>query len=389
MGRKWSRAEDEKLRELVSRNMPIEDIAIVLGRTYNSVEHRMRRLGLKEKYKGAGQVPGKAIMSAQVKPKTEEVKPHPAPYDYSKLDEYALEVLKILRKAKYPVAEAYLLQRLGVDRLKLLELLSYLDVHGFEIRRIVSGGDVLYTLVRRVEQRPEDLYNVLGKVKFPIILTADWHVGSRGWSEIAYNAFVEDVETYGVNDVLIAGDLLQGRGVHKEEASDVLLWRIDEQERKAVDLLSRLNCRVHLVIGNHESKIRGSIVAGHDPLRAVSMEAKNTTYYGVMAKLEEETTGKTIIMYHGSGSPGYAYSYKLQRHFEKLPERPDILLMGHFHVMNITKHSTGALLVLPGTLQRENGYLISRGLTPTVGWIVVNDWSNGKADLVIRTPKYM
>lgn len=379
-GKLWTEEEDEMLRKLVSAGLPQKTIAFILNRTIPSIQSRMKYLGLKIK-----EFQLTNTMSNHNGHKKNGIE---IPTAEVEMDDIEKNLLDLLSSAKTPVSENTLLETLGITRSQLMDAISSLDAKGYDIKRILHGRESYWSLVRFSSPDERKFYRILGKLEYPLLITSDWHIGSRGFSQEVFMKLIEDVKEYGVKDVIVAGDILQGRGVHKVEALDVKIWQIDKQEELASELISQIEARVHGVIGNHEEKIKGSVMVGHDPVKAIALMTDNFYYYGHVANLELPNN-RTLLMYHGKGGVSYAWSYRPQRFFDSLKQKPDLLVVGHYHIMFDGIHATGARLILPGTLQRENSYLLSRGLTPVVGWYIILDWDEESLHMVQRTPKYM
>ena len=373
MGRKvkWTNEEIEILRKYWGR-MDVSEIARILGRTKYSVYKKAQRLGVTRNRK----------YSTEEMDTTEEKSGD----SREKPEDPAQELLGRLRRSKYPCSEEELLAELGLDEEEFRDLINLLQTQGYDIKAIYKGGKIYWVLVRFDDKKVS--YRLHGKVELPLLLTADWHIGSFGFSREVFELMLDDIREYGVREVLHAGDLIQGRGVHRLEANDLKVWRIDEQEALAAKYISKVPVKVHAVLGNHEAKIKGSVDVGHDPLLAIAHRVGNLNYYGSVANLEFDE-GKRLLMYHGSGGVSYAWSYKPQRFFDALNDKPDLLVVGHYHIMFVGTHSSGARLILPGTLQRENSYLMSKGLFPILGYIILLDWkSDGRVEWLERTPTY-
>jgi predicted phosphodiesterase len=265
--------------------------------------------------------------------------------------------------------------------------LKDIEEDGYDLKYIYSGRDKKVGLVRYGTFDKDKYYKVLGKVEFPILITSDWHICSRGFSMIAFNKLVEDCATFKIKTILHAGDLLQGLGVYSVEAMDVTEPSIDAQEEHAIKLLNKIPKNVHkvLVIGNHEEKLKGSWKVGHDPIKYIASNVENCEYFGHMAKLMANKW--SVLMVHGSGAPSYAWSYMIQKILRNLVERPTFLIAGHLHMLGVWSFPPNNYTIMAGTLQRENSYLLQKGIQSVVGWIIIRDYDGKKLDAIVRTPE--
>lgn len=308
----------------------------------------------------------------------------------SKLDEKPVrEILSCLVNSKYPISIDELARRFGVSPSKIDKILSVLENEGYDIKRVYSKETVYVSLVRCGVFDSSFYYKVLGSVSFPLLVTSDWHVGSTGFSKMAFQQLLNDCVKYNVKTLIHAGDLLQGLGVYRVEAMDIIEPSIDQQEKTAIDLLNQFPSSTQkiLIIGNHEEKLKGSWAVGHDPLKAIASAVKNCKYYGHAAKLSIKNTPFNILVLHGAGAPSYARSYMSQKILRNLVERPTFLIVGHLHQLDIWNYSPRNFVISAGTLQRENSYLIQKGVQSVVGWIIIRNFDGTLLDAVIRIPK--
>lgn len=299
-------------------------------------------------------------------------------------------VLRTLIESTFPVSVKELENRLrsnGIVVSNIEHVLKDIEEDGYDLKYIYSGRDKKVGLVRYGTFDKDKYYKVLGKVEFPILITSDWHICSRGFSMIAFNKLVEDCATFKIKTILHAGDLLQGLGVYSVEAMDVTEPSIDAQEEHAIKLLNKIPKNVHkvLVIGNHEEKLKGSWKVGHDPIKYIASNVENCEYFGHMAKLMANKW--SVLMVHGSGAPSYAWSYMIQKILRNLVERPTFLIAGHLHMLGVWSFPPNNYTIMAGTLQRENSYLLQKGIQSVVGWIIIRDYDGKKLDAIVRTPE--
>lgn len=299
------------------------------------------------------------------------------------------KVLNILRGSTSPILESDLLTETNLSDYEFTEAVKYLDNKGFDVKKIYGKDKTKYSLVRFGTHTSEHLYKILGKISLPAIISSDWHLGSYGFSEQAFDLLIDDCKQYGVKAIINAGDVLQGRGVHRLEAQDVRLWNLDEQVAELSSLMKKLpnNVKMHCVIGNHEEKIKGSIVAGYDPLKAAAKQIPNLIYYGHVAKLGIGDTEHSLMMLHSSGGITYAASYRIQRIYSELFEKPNLLVIGHDHKLE-GPYSLGPVNsgYQSGTLQRENSFLLNKGHMSTIGWHILLDYKLDKINSIMRRP---
>ena len=288
-------------------------------------------------------------------------------------------VLTTLQKSKVPIDINYLsemvsVKQIGADRDSVKEAIRTLTLEGYDIKKITHGKNELYSLVRYSSVTDESLlYRMHGEIETPFILTSDWHVGSKGFYKMAFNQMVKDISTYDVTAVCVAGDIIQGRGVYSTELSELQMPALGDQIGYTIELLNELgDVDVHVISGNHEEKVQGSVYIGLDPIKLISNACSNTHYYGHVANL---TLNKDYhyMMMHGSGAVSKATTAMVQKIWEGLRSKPNILHCGHAHQSAFVRQDVGKWAIMSGTLQRTNSWLIQKGHNAKIGWWIVND----------------
>lgn len=305
-----------------------------------------------------------------------------------KIPERKLEILNILQKEKFPIIDYEIRDRLSEEtsQKELEKCLNCLREEGYDIQTILIEGKRARSLVRfGVGER---YYRPLGTLRFPALFSGDWHIGNKGFSEMGLNKLIKDIEEYDIKSLVLLGDIIQGLGVYRSELQDLQMYTIDEQVQKAVDYLKEIprKTNIHLSIGGHEQSLKGSHMIGFDASYAIGKEVKNCTYYGENINLEFQNKYR-FLGFHSRGGLSYSSSYRLERIWGNLVEKPEILAIGHhhrlFHILKPPKH----LLMEVGTLTRESSYVYWRGITAQVGWYIIEDYEPEKIRLIARRPK--
>lgn len=300
-------------------------------------------------------------------------------------------VLSALRSVTVPVK----LKELA-DATKLSEGIIHYAIGGlrdagYDVKKVQVGEEERYILVRFGQNDMGAYYRTLGKVETPCILTTDWHIGSFGFSEIALQRMIDDVKKYKIKHIIHAGDFYQGRGVHRMELEDCKTLSVDKQEEWGTEAINKFPTwtEFHVVIGNHEEKIKGNVQVGHDMLLSTATDKRRKVpfnYYGHVAKLT--LNGKySLLMIHTSGGLTYAKTYKAERVFDSLTERPNLLVTGHMHQLFAVGRPPNVVVCQAGTLQRENSYLLNKGATAMVGYMILKEFTDEVADIVYVRPR--
>lgn len=301
-------------------------------------------------------------------------------------------VLNILQKANVPISENEVLKLveaygLSVSSSLLSTIIQSLETRGYDIKSIHTDNGVYYSLVRYSKHNIGQYYRVMGNVSTPLMLASDFHIGSKGFSEQAWNTLVKDIEEYSIRDIIICGDIIQGRGVYSLEAQDISLWNISDQIDEASRRLNELPKGVskHVCIGNHEEKLK-NIEVGLDCIKALVPKVANLKYYGHVAKLMVNNDYSLLFM-HSAGGSTYSLSYRPQRMWDTLVERPNIFVIGHLHQMFAIPRPRFNVLIMPGTLQRESSWLINKGIVSQVGWMIIDEFKDSKQQIIFRVPE--
>jgi len=351
----WSKAEEEILRRLYPNTDKFEIAKLLSNRTPEAIVKKANRMKLR-------------------KNKVKKDKPE--------------DVLDILRQTRTPIAASNIALALSIPKWKLIENIQMLEKMGYEIKKVVHGNETYYVLARYGDLDTKRIYKEVGSVNTPLLASSDWHIGSRGFSELAFKQLVEDVKKYNIKDVLVAGDVIQGKGVHAREALDLLVMNIDDQVDLAVQYLSMFpkDVTIHLTHGGHEEHLMGSVRVGYNALRHIASRVDNCIYYGYGARLSLNNK-YSLIMMHTSGGLPYATSYKAERIDDSLVERADVSVFGHRHQLFTIAKPPGRLLIEGGTLQRENSFITWKGGTAQIGWSILKEYNSEMSDVVLRRPK--
>ncbi|MBU0706739.1 metallophosphoesterase, partial [Patescibacteria group bacterium] len=276
---------------------------------------------------------------------------------------------------------------------QLRDLVKRLRGHSYDVKAIPAGGKLLYAMVRTADITSETYYKPLGNIQSTCIQSSDWHVGSKTFSKKAFELMLEDIEDNSISDLMIDGDLIQSLGVHRLELADVSIWDATEQVLELVDLLTMIpkDVNIHFVLGNHEEKLKNQIQVGYDALNdAVSKMNErgfhNCNYYGSVANLTMDDD-YTYLMMHTAGGVTYATSYRVERTWHNLIQRPNMYHTGHSHQLMHLSKAPHHELVISGTLQRENAWLMNKGLTSQVGWLLMRGYSPERCNIERVSPR--
>lgn len=180
----------------------------------------------------------------------------------------------------------------------------------------------------------------------------------------------EDVAT-----VFHCGDMTEGSGMRKGQEHEIHKHGADAQSDWAVKQFPHIKgITTYLIAGNHDAAHMKN--GGADVCRAIAEKREDIVYLGRDgARFDVKRTGERDIridLMHPDGGASYALSYKPQKIVEQIESgnKPDLLLIGHFHKSFLMPTYRGVGVLLAGCTQRESGFMARNGLAAHVGgWI--------------------
>lgn len=203
----------------------------------------------------------------------------------------------------------------------------------------------------------------------------DTHLGSLHdnlrMMNTAYDLFANE----GITLALHSGDLLDGEKMYPGHEYEIRVHGADNQIQYAAENYPfRPGIVTKFITGNHDLSFHKN--AGVDIGKILTSQRPDLEYLGQdEADLVMETpSGKAIVrLTHPGGGTAYAISYKSQKYIEALSggEKPNIVLMGHFHKAECLPMYRNVCSVQGGTLQSQTRYMRSKNSAAHVGfWII-------------------
>ena len=207
-------------------------------------------------------------------------------------------------------------------------------------------------------------------------VVSDTHLGSQYQALQELEAVYDEFACRGVSAVMHAGDVFAGVGMYRGQETDELLPAVDTYSRQVdyaeAEYPARDEITTYMIAGNHD--LDGAFSRSlSSPVRALASRRRDITYLGDDRASVELTNGATVMIAHGRGPAGYAHSYRGQRFIESLGrrERPDLLILGHFHRAGFFVHD-GVSCVLAACFQTQTPFLAANGIEPDVGGFVIS-----------------
>ena len=236
------------------------------------------------------------------------------------------------------------------------------------------------------------------------VFLSDLHIGSKYFMEEEFSDFVSwlsspDPVARKIRFVLIGGDMLDGVGIYPNQNKELVCQTIQEQLKKAEELVDRIPKNIKIVImpGNHDPG-RRALPQPAIPKKYNSglWERENVIMVGNPAVIL--LNGVKVTMFHGQSiddivktTPGLSYDKPTNvmkhllraRHLSPIygsqtpiaPEMedllviedvPDIFHVGHVHRAQLDMYK-GILLVNSGSWQKQTPFQASVGMTPNPG----------------------
>lgn len=234
------------------------------------------------------------------------------------------EELKMLVGKKKTTKE--ICEYLGLERYELIGLITCLKEKGEMIDYV--NGEVV-RLDKPVKNL--DIYEIPNNIeKIKLLLISDTHLGSKYDRLDIIRYLYRKAEDKGVNYVLHAGDVTEGRSNRPEQIYNLRESSYEGQRDYVIANYPKSSIPTYMIAGNHD--LWWIKACGTDIVKDICNHREDLHYLG--SDCEDLKIGNLKIrLYHGKGGMAYAKSYKLQKYLDSMPldERPDILETGHVH----------------------------------------------------------
>ena len=247
-------------------------------------------------------------------------------------------------KRKGAVSLRDLSEYLDRSEATVMQMLDEMKRMGFKVQR--DHRQAVLPDVPVTDYQVQPLFDPGETVDICMGIVSDTHGGSRFEQVTALKDFVHVAhEEYGVKHMLHCGDAFAGMGVYRGQAAEVYARKADEQaETVANNRPAYDDLRWYLLGGNHcYSYYR---LAGLDVRELLAeKDREDITLLGYDAADLPLLPGVDARLWHPSGGPAYALSYRGQKYASELAfdelmavtmgdkPRPTVrmLLIGHFH----------------------------------------------------------
>jgi len=242
---------------------------------------------------------------------------------------------------------------------------------------VIDEGIVLGKAIAPPEpcKIPMEVYNN-NWIKFGVI--SDTHLNSKYQRLDVLNHAYDLFELEGVKDVFMAGNPIDGYG--RLNQFDVFNIGTDSQIKYFLENYpQKKGITTHFITADdHEGWIiqREHINIGElIELKAEKMRRNNLHFLGHIEADVQIKVGKkpTIIrLFHPGGGTAYSLSYKPQKIIESLQggDKPDILLVGHFHKMGYFQWRN-VKVILASCIEDQTPFMRKKHIAAHIGFYIV------------------
>ena len=275
-------------------------------------------------------------------------------------------VLKYLRTAK-TFDEMAMQLKMTPDEIYKVIMELQMQGHPIDVYTVEGAPTAQYNPTVEPPKMTYQLNSGTGKVT-KLFMISDTHLASK-WDNVPIlEQIYEEAYKKGVNTILHAGDISEGyyrnRPNHVHELRAI--GATDQAEYIINKYPKQDGIKTYYILGNHDhTHIKNG---GTDIGKIISNERKDMACLGW--DIADLVINKTKIrLYHPSGGPSYALSYKPQKYIEGIPggEKPHMLGIGHYHGAIYMLHRNVHSYMIPG-LQSPTPYVITKGLGGILGY---------------------
>ena len=237
-----------------------------------------------------------------------------------------------------------------------------------------GGREMDANVLELLKKRQVPIHQYYGDVvRFGVI--SDTHMGSiyehQDVLNLAYKVFKKE----GIEKVYHAGDLCDGEGMWHGHAYEIHTAGADAQVKLCVEKYPKFKgVTTYFISGSHDLSFFKR--AGVDIGNLIASKRKDLVYLGqeeadIWVKARK---GKVIMrLSHPGGGSAYSISYHPQKYIESLSggQKPNILLIGHYHKAFYLPCYRNVFTLLAGTIEGQTGFMRRKNLAAHMGfWIV-------------------
>ena len=206
--------------------------------------------------------------------------------------------------------------------------------------------------------------------------TSDWHIGNKHTNEDYILDYLDLLKERGVKQIFHGGDLFEGYRIYKSQINELLpdCFGMKEQIKHFNKLIPKQkDLNIKLISGNHLVKNH----KGKNVVEELCYIRKDIDYLGKYECLVGLKDGVTMEIIHPSRKSRYGRLSEVNNYLNLLPEKPNILGIGHKHISNCHLYNDVVCYHLGTFLSEPNKK--NNKFSPDIGaWIVELDIDGGE-----------
>ncbi len=293
----------------------------------------------------------------------------------------AKNILKDLRrKTNY----SSLLEKYGIDEIKLEGILQLLELDGYEFNdttdsnvRMISKKNT-HNSERTIKQPMSELEHI------KLCVVSDTHMGNKLEQRHLLNKVYEMAKERGIDTVLHCGDVVDGDYRNKRPAHpyDLFAQGASQQLDNVLYNYPKVEgITTYFITGSHDDThyLNGGFSMG----KGISDGREDLVWLGPdQAMFYAGNARVPILIKHPSGGCSKAYSYKPQEAINKLEEttKPKILLEGHYHKSYCMYYNDIYAILVP-CLVDQTQFMQKSDLQNVVGAVFLDLYVTKHADI--------
>jgi predicted phosphodiesterase/biotin operon repressor len=306
------------------------------------------------------------------------------------------KIVSWLKKESLSIGE--ISRRLDRSKESVAQLAENLKRSGFDVQFDPSKREFALERHDKTIFKPLEL-DTLFKKKIKIGIVADTQFGSKYQQpSILYTAYAH-FEREKIDFALHAGDMVDGNNVYRGQTSEIFLHDSDEQLDYVVDKYPRSDTfRTYCISGNHDGVFKKDV--GYNIVKHICEKRPDLVFRGDY-QAEFQVKDLRIVMIHPDGGGSYAKSYKSQKILEGVVSSaiqtfssevgkalPQLMIFGHWHFTCHLPFSYNCCTISTPCLQAQTPYLARKGLTPEIGYIIIELTMNDDKQIIEISPRF-
>lgn len=224
-------------------------------------------------------------------------------------------------------------------------------------------------------------------IRFGVV--SDNHLGSHFTQITLLHEAYRFFKAEGIADVYNPGDLTEGENMRPGHAYECYIHGADAHTDEVIRNYPRVDgITTHCILGNHDASFVKHV--GLDISRTIAKERPDMRFLGMDQAYIHLTPNCMLELRHPGGGSAYAISYKPQKIIESMSggEKPNILLLGHFHKAEYIPYRN-VHCVQAGTTQAQSNFMRNHNLAAYMGYWLIEIHVNDDGQINRFKPEFM